>query len=116
MHGSRGHRAEARSRARATIDAIVGCIVRHYDPDKVIVFGSYARGDTHEGSDLDLLVVKETQERFTDRIGAVPRACDFETTIEPLVYTPAELDRMVQRGNDFILTALKDGKIVYEKP
>ena len=91
------------------------CIVRHYDPDKVIVFGSYARGDMHEGSDLDLLIIKETQERFTDRIGTVMRACDFETAVEPLVYTPAELDRMVHRGNDFILTALEEGKVVYEK-
>jgi len=93
----------------------VDCIVRHYDPDKVIVFGSYARGDMHEGSDLDLLIIKETQERFTDRIGTVMRACDFETAVEPLVYTPAELDRMVHRGNDFILTALEEGKVVYEK-
>ncbi len=91
------------------------CIVRHYDPDKVIVFGSYARGDIHEGSDLDLLIIKDTPERFTDRIGTVLRACSFDTAIEPLVYTHAELQRMIDRRNDFILTALREGKVAYEK-
>lgn len=91
------------------------CIVRHYDPEKIILFGSYARGDIHEGSDVDVLIIKETQERFTDRIGAVLRACDLDTAVEPLVYTPAELRGLVDRGSDFILTALTEGKVVYEK-
>ncbi|MCL5958777.1 MAG: nucleotidyltransferase domain-containing protein [Chloroflexi bacterium] len=115
MHRPRGYGAQTRERARETIDRVVNSIVRRYDPDKVIVFGSYARGDIHEGSDLDLLIIKETSARFTDRIGTVMRACDFDTAIEPLVYTPAELDRMVERGNDFILTALQEGKVVYQK-
>ncbi|MBI4318845.1 MAG: nucleotidyltransferase domain-containing protein [Chloroflexi bacterium] len=93
----------------------MACVVRHYNPEKVIVFGSYARGDVHEGSDLDLIIVKETHERFTDRIGTVLRACDFDVAVEPLVYTPAELQRMVDRGSDFILTALKEGRVVYER-
>ncbi|MGQ9676175.1 MAG: hypothetical protein ACUVX1_10975 [Chloroflexota bacterium] len=42
------------------------------------------------------------------------RLCDFDVTVEPLVYTPAELQRMVEHGNDFILTALREGRVVYE--
>ncbi|MBI2865053.1 MAG: nucleotidyltransferase domain-containing protein [Chloroflexi bacterium] len=115
MYYSRGYGARVRDRARQTVNHVVDCIVHHYDPDKIIVFGSYARGDLHEGSDLDLLIVKDTPERFTDRIGAVLRCCDFDVTVEPLVYTPAELSNMVELGNDFILTALQEGQVVYEK-
>lgn len=115
MHSSRERAHQVRERARATIDQVVDCIVRHYDPEKIIVFGSYARGDIHEGSDLDLLIVKDTAERFTDRIGDVLRLCDFDIPVEPLVYTPDELRRMAERGNDFILTALGEGKVVYER-
>lgn len=115
MHLSRAGNPDSRGRARATVDRVVDCIVRNYHPVRVILFGSYARGDIHEGSAVDLLIVKDTDERFTDRIGAVLRLCDFDVTVEPLVYTPAELQRMVERGNDFILTALREGRVVYER-
>ncbi len=115
MHFSRTGGPQTRERAREIVERVVDRIVREYDPDKVIVFGSFARGDIHEGSDLDLLIVKETSERFTDRIGTVLRLCDFDIAVEPLVYTPAELKRMAERGNDFILTALREGRVVYEK-
>jgi UTP:GlnB (protein PII) uridylyltransferase len=90
--------------------------VRNYDPLRVIVFGSFARGDTHEGSDLDLIVVKDSDERFFDRIGRVRDACqDIDIDVQPLVYTPAELDDMLARGNSFLETALAEGAVAYER-
>jgi predicted nucleotidyltransferase len=92
------------------IDALIP-----YDPIKVILFGSFARGDYHAGSDVDLIIIKETDQRFTDRIGTVLEICKSDLAIEPLVYTPAEIERMQYRENDFILTALQEGQIIYEK-
>jgi predicted nucleotidyltransferase len=97
------------------VDRAVEAIVRAYDPLRVVVFGSFARGDTHEGSDLDLIVVKETDERFFDRIGRVRDACaDIGIDVQPLVYTPAELEQMLASGNSFLETALSEGVVVYE--
>ena len=94
----------------------VEAIVRAYEPQRIIVFGSFVRGDTHEGSDLDLIVVKETDERFFGRIGRVRDACaDVPVDVQPLVYTPAELEDMLAQGNSFLETALSEGVVAYEK-
>ena len=45
--------------------------LEEYDPQRVILFGSWARGDEDEHSDLDLVIIKETQERFLDRLARV---------------------------------------------
>ena len=98
------------------VDRAVDAIVRAYDPLRVIVFGSFARGDTHEGSDLDLIIVKETEERFFDRIGRVrDAACGLGLDVQPLVYTPAELEEMLASGNSFLETALAEGVVAYER-
>jgi predicted nucleotidyltransferase len=91
--------------------------VREYQPQRIVVFGSFARDDTHEGSDLDLIVVKETDERFFRRIGRVRDACqDVGVDVQPFVYTPEELEGMLAAGNSFLETALAEGIVAYEAP
>ena len=99
----------------AVVTRAVDAIARAYRPQRIVVFGSFARGDTHELSDLDLIVVKDTDERFFDRIGRVRDACDgVGVDVQPLVYTPAELEQMLEQGNSFLETALADGVVAYE--
>jgi len=50
-------------------------IVRGYRPDKVILFGSFARGDFHEHSDVDLLIVKDTTDPMLRRMDAILNFC-----------------------------------------
>ena len=98
------------------VDRVVDAIVKAYDPLRIVVFGSFARGDTHEGSDLDLIVVKETDEPFFRRIGRVRDAgCGLGLDVQPLVYTPTELDDMLASGNSFLETALAEGVVAYER-
>jgi predicted nucleotidyltransferase len=85
-------------------------------PEKVVLFGSCARGDFHEGSDIDLLVVMETQERFLDRIGRVQEVLDCALPVEAVVYTPAEFQRMLAEGNSFVTRAMAEGRVLYERP
>lgn len=99
---------------QAEISRIVEAL-RAYEPEKVILYGSFARGDYHAGSDLDLIIVKETDRSFTDRIGDALRFCRSRIPIEPLVYRPSEMAAMLQRGNDFLETALKEGIVIYEQ-
>lgn len=89
--------------------------LKAYNPQKVILFGSYARGDVNEASDIDMLIIKDTNTKFTKRIDEVLDICDDCTKLEPLVYTPEEIANMVANQNDFICTVLKEGIVVYEQ-
>lgn len=94
---------------------IINRIVRQYRPKKIIVFGSYARGDVHQGSDLDLVIIKNTNEKFLRRMDRVLDLCDGEIAVEPLIYTEAEFKKMLKEGNDFLETVVSEGKVIYER-
>jgi predicted nucleotidyltransferase len=96
--------------AREVIDRIIA----GYGPRRVILHGSFARDDYHEGSDVDLMLVKETGVRFVDRIDQVLGFSDGEVAIEPLVYTEEELEAMLKAGNAFLEKALREGIVIYE--
>ncbi len=80
---------------------------------KVILFGSVARGDVGWSSDLDLIVVMDTQERFLDRLKSVYKAVSPGTACDILVYTPEEFEQMPAQSS-MIRTALREGKVLYE--
>ena len=90
-------------------------IIAGYHPQRVIVHGSFARGDAHEGSDLDLIIVKSTPERFIDRVEQVLAFSNGEMAVEPMVYTEQEIASMLSQGNSFLERALAEGVIVYER-
>lgn len=61
------HLNEREKALKSELDRIVGVIKKEYKPDKIILFGSLAQGNVHEWSDIDLLIVKETEKRPVDR-------------------------------------------------
>lgn len=82
---------------------------------RAILFGSYARGDADEYSDIDLAIIKDTDLPFLDRYTDF-RAL-FRVTrkaIQVLVYTPEEFTSMQAAGNPFILNVIEDGVVIYE--
>jgi predicted nucleotidyltransferase len=82
---------------------------------RAILFGSYARGEADEYSDVDLVIIKETGLPFLDRYTDFQGL--FEATrkaLQILVYTPEEFDDMRARGNPFILNVIEDGVVIYE--
>ncbi len=94
---------------------IVELLVREYRPVRIILFGSLAQGTVHEWSDIDLAIIKETDKRFLDRIGGVLLLARSTVGLEVIVYTPAELDKLVAEGNYFVVDEiLGRGRIVYE--
>ena len=93
----------------------LGPVLAAHGFEKAIVFGSVARGTASRRSDLDLILVKRTKERFLDRYGRV--LCDLydaapEREIEALIYTPEELEQLSERR--FIARALREGRVIYE--
>ncbi|HIE39220.1 MAG TPA: nucleotidyltransferase domain-containing protein [Anaerolineales bacterium] len=103
----------SRARFQEELDRILEGL-RQYRPLKVILFGSFARGDDHALSDIDLVIVKETDRPFAERTGDVLALCDYSIPLEPLVYTPEELARLQAEGNPFIEQVLREGKVIYE--
>jgi len=86
-----------------------------FSPEKIILFGSYARGDFQEDSTIDLFVIADTEARFVERIrGAIEVTGGFPP-VEPIIYTPEEFDLMQDQGESFIESALKEGVTLYEK-
>ena len=97
------------------IQKIVDQIVINYAPEKVILFGSIANGCATGNSDIDMLIVKNTNDRFIDRIEKVLQSCDYKTPLEPLVYNPVEIKQRIKMGDPFIRDILKYGRTIYTK-
>ncbi len=84
------------------------------DPELVVLFGSRARGTATRRSDLDLLIVWETQEPHLARIGRVLQLlADSPWPLEVIAYTPRELE--ARRHSPFMRTILNEGKVLYER-
>mgnify|MGYP006304015039 CR=1 FL=1 len=81
---------------------------------KAIVFGSVARGTQTKRSDLDLIIITDTEKRFFDRYETYERIHSLIPTrsVEMLIYTPDEIEGISHRN--FIRQILDEGKIIYE--
>jgi predicted nucleotidyltransferase len=99
------------------IERIVKRIVEEYQPLRVILFGSHVWGQPTEDSDIDLLIVKETSDRLTERWVKVRKLIADPTRripVEPIVMTPGEVDRRIARGDQFFREIVACGKNVYQ--
>ncbi len=98
------------------VQDVVDRIVEGYDMEKIIIFGSYARGDWTEDSDLDLLVIKETEARPFDRIGEVSGFCwPRSLGLDILVQTPSELEDALVQGDLFVRRIVREGVVVHDR-
>jgi len=103
---------------QGTIEQIVKRIVEQYQPEKVILFGSYAYGKPDAGSDVDLLIVKETSEQPIDRRVTVRRIAHTSRRglpFSPLVITPQELTRRLDMGDPFYRKIVDQGQVLYAR-
>ncbi len=92
-------------------------IVKDYNPEKIILFGSWAWGYPHEWSDVDLFILKKSRKRRIDREREL-RTKLFGNNFPPLdllIYTPEELEKRIQIEDFFIQDILKKGKVLYAK-
>ena len=78
------------------VKQFINLIIKKFNLKKVIIFGSFARGDYHKGSDLDLIIVGEFKERFIDRIGKIIELNESDLEIDAMVYTEDEFQKMIK--------------------
>jgi predicted nucleotidyltransferase len=104
-----------------TLAQVVEAVRQGYDPERIVVFGSHARGEASPGSDLDLLVVKRTDAGQVDRIVAVSRLlreyrrAPYRLAFDILVQTPEELQSLLEMGDSFTRQIVREGRVVYER-
>ncbi len=85
-----------------------------FDPDKIILFGSRARGDEDEESDIDLIVVYRSDKGFLDRLNELYLAWNIPKAVEILAYTPREFDRMIEESI-FMQEVMREAEVLYER-
>jgi predicted nucleotidyltransferase len=103
---------------KTIISEVVEKLKREYKPLRIILFGSYAFGNPTEDSDIDLLILKNTNKRRVDRFVQVKRIIynpNYKIPISPLVYTPNELEERLRIDDDFIKEIIQNGTILYER-
>ncbi len=115
--GAMGYRLPDAVKRKQELDSELHRIVdilKTQGAEQVILFGSLARGDIGSHSDIDLIVVQETGERFLDRLDAIYRAVIPKVALDVLVYTPAEFEAL-RRDNSFVRGAVAEGRVLYAK-
>ena len=96
------------------INEIVNRIVKNYLPEKIILFGSYAYGEPKENSDLDLLLVKDSNIPRYRRGREVRKYLrGLKVPIDLIVYTNEEIQKWSNVKTAFITNIIKKGKILY---
>ncbi|MBF0426293.1 MAG: nucleotidyltransferase domain-containing protein [Magnetococcales bacterium] len=102
----------------ADLAAMVDAIVEAAQPERIILFGSHARGDATPDSDVDLLVIEAEpfgphRSRFQEinrlerAMGTIPVATDI------LVYSSDEVERLKSSANHVVARALREGKVLH---
>jgi hypothetical protein len=85
-----------------------------YHPLRVILFGSGARGECDEFSDLDFVVIKPSDQPWLDRMKEVALLCQVPGAIDFFVYTPQEWQGLLDTGSPFAERIMQEGRVVYE--
>jgi predicted nucleotidyltransferase len=96
-------------------------IIHLANPRRVILFGSQARGTAKEGSDIDLLIIgdRSSDKAWSRRreIGRIRRGLPFvRVPIDILLFTPDEIEKWRDTTNHVVSEALREGKVLYERP
>ncbi len=103
-------------RKEELIEQLVEKIKLHYKPEKVILFGSYAWGNPKEHSDLDMLIIKETNKSEIERMIEVSKLLiPREIAIDIIVKTPKEIKERLEIKDTFIIEILTKGRAIYER-
>ncbi len=80
---------------------------------KIILFGSFVRGEVD--SDIDLIIIKDTKERFVKRLLGNKKFCRPSCLSGCFVYIPSEFDSMLNMNNPFTEYVAREGKVIYEE-
>ena len=102
----------------AMLDCMVRTIVDEVDPEQIILFGSRARGDEHESSDIDLIVVEAEpfgagRSRRKETVRLYHALAGFHVPTDILVYSHEDVAYWRDSLNHVLARALREGRVLY---
>lgn len=109
-----GENTARRAQLANELNRWINILKEQYRPLKIIVFGSYANNTVREWSDVDMVIIKETDRRFLDRIDEVLTLLQPKVGIDLLVYTPEEFKDLTLKRRFFREEIISRGRVVYE--
>jgi len=97
------------------VQNILDQLIRLYKPEKVILFGSLARGEIKQTSDIDFFIIKSDIPNLgVDRIRELDALIKYRLATDFIVYKPEELEQRLKIGDPFVKNILEEGKVLYE--
>jgi predicted nucleotidyltransferase len=101
---------------QSTLDEIVRRIVDGFDPQRIVLFGSWARGSAGRDSDVDLLIVMDVEGSKRKKATEIDIALvGIPVPIDLIVATPGDVERSVDSIASIIAPAMREGKVLYER-
>ena len=97
------------------IEAFVDALVERFEPEKVILIGSHARGGADSGSDVDIFVLMDFTCRPFEQAFKIRSQIEADFPLDILVRRPADARRRVKMGEFFLKEVMEKGKILYER-
>lgn len=98
------------------IRSLAEIIATRFQPQKIILFGSYARGDIRPESDIDLLIIMDTPLRPVQQALAIRQTINPLFGLDLIVYTPEQIRQRLAWGDGFLGEILAEGVVLYESP
>lgn len=89
-------------------------IARDFHPERIILFGSYARGDADEDSDVDLLVIMPFEGKGARKAAEIMKRVRPEFPVDVVVRTPETIRERIELGDFFLREAVEKGKVLHE--
>jgi predicted nucleotidyltransferase len=99
---------------RRLIRRFARVVAERFQPEKIILFGSYAYGQPHADSDVDILIVMPTRNEL-DQAVKICLAVDYHFPLDLVVRTPKNLAWRLAEGDSFLQEVMDRGKVLYEK-
>jgi predicted nucleotidyltransferase len=99
---------------QVAIQSVVDQIVALFQPQKIILFGSYAYGIPKPESDLDILVIMDTQLSELKQAATICKQIPYHFGIDLVVCTPQRLEQRLEWGDQFLREIIQRGVTLYE--
>jgi len=113
--GDNHNSAERHAVLKQELERYVASLKEHIDPERIILFGSLADTTLHEWSDIDLVIVQESNQRFLDRVKTILQLLQPRVGVDIFVYTPDEFARLARESAFVRDEIIGKGKVLYER-